>query len=181
MPRILLGICAAAVIGTLVLYVIPSSRVHETAPDASATLRMDTAPKALPTAEFVDARGQTLSLSAVKGRLVILNLWATWCAPCVRELPALGHLAADSRIRVVAVNEGHDDAAKTAAFLKAHGAGNLSAYRDPELSLLEAFGSQGLPLSIVIDAKGREIARAGGPVAWDDPKVVAYFKALAAS
>ncbi len=82
------------------------------------------------------------------------------------------------KVMVVAVNAGHDDAAKTAAFLKAHGAANLAVYRDPDLSLLTAFGSQGLPFSVVIDGQGREIARASGPMKWDDPAAIAYFKGL---
>ena len=114
---------------------------------------------------------------------MILNMWATWCAPCVTELPAVGKLAAaldPGKVMVVAVNTGHDDTAATAAFLKARGAANLAVYRDPSLSLLMAFGSQGLPFSVVIDAKGREIARASGPMKWSDPAAIAYFKALAA-
>ena len=82
------------------------------------------------------------------------------------------------KVMVVAVNASHDDAAKVADFLKAHGAANLAVYRDPDLSLLTAFGSQGLPFSVVIDARGREIARASGPMNWDDPAAIAYFKAL---
>ena len=79
------------------------------------------------------------------------------------------------------MNAGHDDAAQTAAFLKAHGAGNLDAYRDPELSLLQAFGAQGLPFSVILNAKGQEIARASGPMGWDDPKATRYFQELAAA
>jgi thiol-disulfide isomerase/thioredoxin len=167
-----------------VLYVIrPALASPAAIPHALSALTPVAQPKPAPNASFVDGKGQAQALSGFKGRVVILNLWATWCTPCVRELPAVGKLAAalgPGKVAVVAVNAGHDDAAATAAFLKAHGAANLAVYRDPGLSLLTAFGSQGLPFSVVIDAKGREIARASGPMQWDDPAAVAYFKALGA-
>ena len=174
----------AAVFGAAlaVLYVIPSVEASPAIPPALSALKADPAPKPAPAATFLDARGHPQPLSGFKGRVVILNLWATWCAPCVEELPAVAKLAAalgPGKVAVVAVNASHDDAAKVADFLKSHGAGNLAVYRDPDLSVLTAFGSQGLPFSVVIDGKGREIARASGPMKWDDPAAIAYFKALA--
>ena len=187
MPGKIPGILTLAAVGAalVVLYVIrPAQASPVPIPPPLAALMPDGTPKAAPAVSVVDANGKAQPLSALKGHVVILNLWATWCAPCVEELPAVGKLAAalgSGKVVIVAVNAGHDDAAKTAAFLKAHGAANLAVYRDPDLSLLTAFGSQGLPFSVVIDAKGREIARASGPMKWDDPKAIAYFKSLAPS
>jgi len=178
MTQMLAAVFGAALV---VLYVIPSVEASPAIPPALAALKADPAPKPAPAATFLDAQGHPQPLSAFKGRVVILNLWATWCAPCIAELPAVGKLAAalgDGKVAVVAVNASHDDAAKVADFLKSHGAGNLAVYRDPDLSVLTAFGSQGLPFSVVIDANGREIARASGPMKWDDPAAIAYFKAL---
>jgi thiol-disulfide isomerase/thioredoxin len=186
MPRKIPGILTLAAVGAalVVLYVIrPAQASPVPVPPALAALMPTPAPMPAPTVSVVDALGKPEALSAFKGRVVILNLWATWCAPCVEELPAVGKLAAalgPGKVVIVAVNAGHDDAAKTAEFLKAHGAANLAVYRDPDLSLLTAFGSQGLPFSVVIDAKGREIARASGPMKWADPAAVAYFKSLGA-
>jgi len=185
MPRIFFGILAtgAIILGALVLYVIRSSPVHETPPPSLAALQADPAPKILPSVAFTGVDGRAQSLEAFRGRVVILNVWATWCAPCVRELPALGHLAqalGQDNLVVVAVNAGRDSTTETAAFLKSHSAGNLIAYRNPDLSLLQVFGAQGLPFSVLIDTKGREIARASGPLTWDDPAAVAYFRSLAA-
>ena len=184
MPRKTAQILAAAFgLALAVLYVIPSVEASPAIPQALSALKPDHAPKPVPAATFVDAQGHPVNFTAFKGHVVILNLWATWCAPCVRELPDVAKLAAalgPGKVTVVAVNAGHDDAAKTADFLKAHGAANLAVYRDPDLSLLTAFGSQGLPFSVVIDAQGREIARASGPMKWDDPAAIAYFKALGA-
>jgi thiol-disulfide isomerase/thioredoxin len=177
---------APIVLGTAlaVLYVIRPALASPTGPaipPALSALRPDATPKPVPPATFLDAQGKPKTLSAFRGQVVILNTWATWCAPCVAELPAVGKLSAalgSGKVTVVAVNAGRDDAAATAAFLKTHGAANLAVYRDPGLSLLMAFGSQGLPFSVVIDAKGREIARASGPMKWSDPAAIAYFKAL---
>jgi len=141
----------------------------------------DPAPKPLPPASFVGPDGRPQSLAQFKGKVVILNIWATWCAPCVRELPALDRLQLalpKESLTIITVNAGHDTAAQTAAFLKAHQAADLPADRDPDLSLLTGFGSQGLPFSVLIDAEGREIARVSGPVKWDDPAAINYFKSL---
>jgi thiol-disulfide isomerase/thioredoxin len=183
MPRIRILALAAVMIGAAltVLYVIRP--IDASIPPQLSALVPDAAPRALPGAAFTDGFGRKRTLASFKGRFVILNLWATWCAPCVRELPALARLQAAvgrDRLSIVAVDEGRDNAADTAAFLKEHGAANLAAYRDPGLAMLTAFGAQGLPFSVLIDRQGREIARASGPMQWDDPAAVAYFKALAA-
>lgn len=165
-----------------VLYVIRPSYASPP-PHALASLMPDPAPRPAPAATFQDASGKPVALAAFKGHVVILDLWATWCAPCVRELPALARLQAAlgaQKLTIVTINEGRDNAADTMAFLKAHGAANLPPYRDSDLGLLQAFGSQGLPFSVLVDAKGNETARASGPMAWDDPAAIAYFKALAA-
>ena len=180
MPRKILAAAVGAALA--VLYMIRPVEASPAVPKALASLVPDKAPKPVPATTFVDAQGHPVSIAAFKGHVVILNMWATWCAPCVEELPAVGKLAAalgSGKVTVVAVSASHDDAAKTADFLKAHGASSLAVYRDPDLSLLSAFGSQGLPFSVVIDGQGREIARASGPMKWDDPTAVAYFRALA--
>jgi len=175
------GVLAIAILA--VLYVIPRSSVHQSPPQALSGLDMVSQPKVLPPISVVDAGGKKQSLSAYRGRLVVLNLWATWCAPCVHELPSLAALAkalGANGFAVVAVNMGQDSGPATAAFLKAHGAANLPVYRDPNLALLQDFGAEGLPFSVVVDGKGREVASATGPLDWDDPAAVAYFKQLAA-
>ncbi len=181
-PGILALLAAAIIVAALAgLYLLRPS--GESKPAALAALTADPEPKAVPELTVIDQAGNKVSLAKFRGHVVILNMWATWCAPCVRELPALGRLktALDSaRIALVTVNASHDTAAQTEAFLKAHDAADLPVYRDPDLSLLSGFGSEGLPFSVLIDAKGREIARASGPMQWDDPAAIAYFKTLAA-
>ena len=114
-----------------------------------------------------------------RGRVVLLNLWASWCAPCVRELPALASLQKalpDARFAVVAVDVGRDTRGEAGAFLASHGASVLGANVDSDTSMLRAFGAYGLPVSILIDDKGREIARALGPADWSAPNSVRYLK-----
>jgi thiol-disulfide isomerase/thioredoxin len=146
---------------------------------ALAKLKPETA-KPVPPVAFIDANGGTHSLREFRGRYVLLNLWATWCAPCVRELPALAHLQAavgPKRLSVVPVSIGRDSAAETAAFLKQHKA-ELPVYIDTKSAFLHAFGAFGLPLTVLIDPNGREIARASGAVRWDAADAIKYFRGM---
>ncbi|HEX3673687.1 MAG TPA: TlpA disulfide reductase family protein [Rhizomicrobium sp.] len=190
MPRLNVRIAALAaalivIVGAVVLYVIHVRAVHAAQePPSLAALAFDPAPVTMPDVAFADASGAHHPLSAFKGRYVLLNLWATWCAPCVKELPALARLQAalpTAKLTVVTVNVGRGSVADTAAFLKAHGAASLPVYVDSNTALIRAFGAVGLPLSVLIDPQGREVARAAGPADWDDAAAIAYFKALTAS
>ncbi len=131
---------------------------------------------------FTDKDGKDVGLEGFKGRYVVLNLWATWCGPCVNELPALAKLKAalpEDRFAVVAVDLEKNDAGKVSDFLAGHQAGALTVYVDQKLGLMKAFTAYALPLTVIVDPAGHEIARAVGPEAWDDPKAVAYIKGLA--
>jgi thiol-disulfide isomerase/thioredoxin len=138
------------------------------------------APKPVAAVAFTDASGGMRKLSEFRGRYLLLNLWATWCAPCVHELPALSQLQATvgtKALRVVPVNVGRDNAAATAAFLRQHHV-ELPVYLDTNAAFLHAFGAYGLPLTVLIDPQGREIARAMGAVRWDVPESISYFRGL---
>jgi len=166
-----------------VLYVILSAPVHAvpSPPEVLARLKPEITAKSVPAVAFSDGAGRRHLLSEFRGRYVLLNLWATWCNPCVRELPALAGLQAalpGNRLTVLAVNVGRADAAQTAAFLARHRAGRLGIYLDSDIALMRAFGAYGLPFSVLIDSQGREVARAFGPSDWAAPAAIAYFKAL---
>ena len=174
------AVIAAGVIA-LVLYVIPSAPVH--APPVLADLVPAKTPEPVPAVAFTDGVGKRHMLSEFRGRYVLLNLWATWCGPCVKELPALQNLQdampAD-KFAVVPVNVGRSDALDTAKFLTAHGAAKLSVNVDTTIAMMRMMHVYGLPVTVLIDPQGREVARAEGPEAWDDPAAIAYFKSLAA-
>jgi thiol-disulfide isomerase/thioredoxin len=176
-----IAVAIGAAVLLAVLYGITTLSVH--APPASLEpLKLTRPVKPTPSVVFAGADGKLHTLDEFKGRLVLLNLWAPWCAPCVKELPALAALQKAlprDRFAVVAVDVGRDSLAETGGFLAGHGAGALPAYLDSNTSLFRAFGAYGLPLSILIDAKGREIARAEGPADWSSPDSVRYMKQLA--
>jgi thiol-disulfide isomerase/thioredoxin len=183
----MLAVLTAVMLGAIagVLYVIQPRPVHKSAlqppPASLASLVIENGSRAVPAVAFTDVGGQRHTLAAFKGHYVLLNLWATWCAPCVRELPALAHLAQSlpvGRLAVVAVDIGRGSAADAATFLQAHDAATLPVYFDSDIALVRAFGSAGLPLSVILDPQGREIARVLGPAEWGDPKAIAYLRAL---
>ena len=181
-----IGAVLAALALTGVLYGITPKAVHAEAgpPAALAPYAAAKTPLAVPQVAFSDAGGTRQSLAAFKGRYVLLNLWATWCAPCVRELPALAKLKSaipKDRLSVVAVDVGRSTSADARGFLDAHGAKALDAYVDSNIALLHAFSAYGLPLTVLIDPQGREIGRAVGPAQWDAPEAIEYFRSLTAA
>ena len=178
-PRLYaIAIAAGAAVVLLVLYWIAPVSVHAP-PQALSVLKLAEAAKPVPGAVFSGAEGKLHSLTEFKGKMVLLNLWAPWCGPCVKELPALAALKTalkSERFTVVAVDVGRDGQKEAADFLRAHQAQALDAYVDSNASLYRAFGGYGLPVSVLIDAEGNEIARAMGPAEWSDPEAIAWFK-----
>lgn len=119
-----------------------------------------------------DASGKQAPLASFKGKPLLINLWATWCAPCVAELPALDQLAKDraGRLTVLAVSQDLDSAgggtdAKVAAFLNERAPG-LAPWRDGENTLAFHYNAQTLPTTIYYDAAGREVWRYTGAREW---------------
>ena len=122
--------------------------------------------EAAPATAFRDAAGKPLTLTAFRGKPVLVNLWATWCAPCVAELPTLAALAGrdGGRVQVVAISQ-DTDAAKAAPFLAARGLTALTPYRDEQMALSLGYQAN-LPTTILYDAKGREVVRVTGGMDW---------------
>ncbi|MGN6373943.1 MAG: redoxin family protein [Sphingomonas sp.] len=132
---------------------------------------------AAPTVSFTSPTGKTVTLADFRGRPVLLNLWATWCAPCVKEMPTLDALAAQEggTLTVLTVSQDVDGAAKAAPFFKAHGLQHLKPYTDPKLALSSVL-SANLPITILYDATGHEVWREMGGYDWSS----AQAKALVA-
>ncbi len=173
----------AALLAVGVLYGIGYGPVHAK-PAMPAPLSAETEAKAaaVPQTPFIDAAGGKHRIADFKGHYVLVNLWATWCAPCVSELPALAKLQASvPGLKVLAVDVGHDKSDVAAAFLKSHNVAQLGIYVDTDLALLHAFGAYGLPTTVLIDPTGKEIANAEGPGEWASPASIAYFKDLTKS
>ncbi len=183
MPRfrlILLAIAAVVAAGAVfaLVYVKGTGPVH--APDTLSRFALTSKPVSLPGVAFSDAAGKRHTLAEFKGRYVLLNLWATWCAPCVQELPSLLKLkkAMGSSLVVMPVDVGRGDAAEAVQFFKSHGVAELPVYLDSDIALVRALKGYGLPLTVLIDPKGREIGRAAGPADWGAAESVTYFQAI---
>jgi thiol-disulfide isomerase/thioredoxin len=160
----------------------PGERAPGT-PDSLAGVVLSEGNPPAPESVFYDADGAETTLADFQGRFVVLNLWATWCAPCVAELPALARaqemLGQDALILPVDMEK--KEVAEISAFLAEKGAGTLPAYIDFDYGLMQDFEAftVGLPYTIFIDAEGNEVARASGPQHWDDPEAVAYIRQMA--
>lgn len=130
---------------------------------------------------FYDAKEEPQTLNGLVGarsRGVVLNFWATWCLPCVREMPALDALAAKLRDRgvdVIAVSEDRNARDKVPAFFKDKGIENLDLHFDRKGQLSRKLGIDGLPTTLLIDATGQEVGRVKGVLAWDADEIAHYL------
>ena len=123
-------------------------------------------------AAFNDPDGGETNLAEFAGKPVLLNLWATWCAPCVKELPTLDRLAAARKgLTVLAVSQDSGPHASVEAFLASHKIADLGAYQDSKSSLSGALGPDTvLPTTILFDANGKEVWRFVGDFDWTSPE-----------
>ena len=183
--KIVTVLAAVAAIASGFLYGKGLLNVHQGAapkPASLAILQVQNPAKTAPQVAFTDAAGVRHALSALKGRYVLLNMWATWCAPCVAELPALTRLkGAVPGLQVIAVDLGRDTPAVANDFLKSHNAARLGTLVDTDKAMMTAFRVYALPVTVLIDPDGKVIARAEGPAEWATPEAVDYFKALTGS
>lgn len=141
-------------------------------PVAQAVRGIDRSHKGEPTpaAEFKNSDGGDFSLANSKGLPVLVNIWATWCAPCVKELPTLDKFAAthrlDGQFGVIAVSQDSGPQGSVAAFLAKLGIEDLGAFHDPEMKLGTALGVTTMPTTILYDRDGREVWRYVGDLDW---------------
>ena len=122
----------------------------------------------LPDLTFRDAKGHSLHLSAQTGQPLLVNLWATWCAPCVVELPQLDQLAAKraGTLRVITLSQDMGEGADIAAFLAGKHLSHLAPWLDPQSTAAAGYGASTLPTTIYYDAKGHELWRWTGANDW---------------
>lgn len=149
-----------------------------------AAFEVASAPARMPEIGFATADGVRRDLAAFRGRTILLNLWATWCEPCKREMPALDRLQADEggdRFEVVAVNIDTRNPERPQAWLDAAGIRRLARYADHEARIfqdLRAAGlADGMPTTILVDGAGCRLGRLSGPAEWAGPDAVALVRA----
>ena len=182
--KIIISLAVLIALAMGVLYGKGLLSVHQgiQPPASLSALVLEKSPKTAPPVHFADAKGTRHALDAFRGRYVLLNLWATWCGPCVNELPALARLSRLAPgIKVVAINTADRGTVDAAGFLKSHDAGALIAYRDNETVMMKSLGAYGLPMTILIDPSGKIVAKAEGPADWGSMEAIAYFKRITGS
>jgi thiol-disulfide isomerase/thioredoxin len=180
---VLLVLCGAA----LAVLVFRPSRPEPVPPQQTVSttpaqalgqfIALDPRPPA-PALVFTTRAGEPKQLADFREHLVLVNLWATWCAPCVEEMPALDRLQTKlgAALTVLAISEDRRGADLVEPFLTQHGINNLGIYLDPKSAATDAFGVQGLPTSFLIDGDGKIIGKLEGAAKWDEPAMLAVLQ-----
>lgn len=132
-----------------------------------------------PETTWKDGNGKTVSLKDFDGKVVLVNFWATWCAPCVRELPSIDRLAASldgEEFKVVAISIDRGGKPVARKMLRRLKLNNLDLYLDRKNTAVREFGVRQMPTTYVFDRKGREVGRLEGAAEWDEPEAVALVR-----
>jgi len=172
--------CVARCVGRCVLAVLLLI-TPVAATSASEVPAAETAPAM--TAPLVDQTGAGFVMADLAGGPVLVNFWATWCAPCIAELPALGRAATalvDDGVTVLLVSIDRGGAAKAMPFLEKHGVSGVKLGFDPKAKLSRETGVRGLPTTLLLDAGQRRAWRFVGPFEWDEPEMLATIRGLLA-
>jgi thiol-disulfide isomerase/thioredoxin len=136
---------------------------------------------ALPDVAIQDADGADHSLSQWQGQWVVLNFWATWCAPCRHEMPSLDRLqSAMPELAVLPVATGRNSVDGIERFYAEAGVTNLPVLLDPKSQLARNMAVMGLPVTVIVNPEGQEVARLIGDAAWDSPEAKAILAAMMA-
>jgi len=136
-------------------------------------------PLPVPDIRFLDADGKEKTLKDFKGQVVLVNFWATWCAPCIRELPSLDRLQAEmggKDFTVLAVSVDRGGAETAAPFLEKHGWKNLAVNVDRQMALSRALGVRGMPTTFLVSRSGAVMGLFVGPAEWDSEEAKALIR-----
>ena len=151
---------------------------------ADPPLVMDETPKPAPELHFTDGDGKARTIANFKGKVVLLNIWATWCGPCRKEMPTLDRLQAalgGPEFEVVPLSIDRKGMEAINKFYDETGIRHLARYVAPSASeAMDTLGVFGLPATFLIDGRGLILGRKDGPAEWDSPEFVAFFKTIIA-
>lgn len=168
----------AVAAGLTLLAALPARKLHAAGmPDLSRWT--PGAPKPLPDFKWTDAAGTERTAADLRGQGAVINFWATWCIPCVAEMPALDELArqmAGDRVAVLALSSDRGGAAVVERFYKERGIRTLPVLLDPRGDAARAFGSRGIPTTIVVDRAGQERGRLEGAADWSSAASIAKLR-----
>lgn len=138
-------------------------------------------PETISDFSFIDAQGKTHQISDFKGKVILLNFWATWCAPCREEMPSIDQLQAilgSDSFEVVAISHDLQGIERVTKFLNALKIQNLVAYNDKSLKSGRMNGVLGLPATLILDPENKEVARMVGPAEWDSKEAIDFLTAV---
>lgn len=157
---------------------VDKTSVSEAIAGLSGKIDRSQAGSTAPTATFIDREGKSLKLADFRGRPLLVNLWATWCAPCLAEMPALDRLARSQgdKLAVVTVSQDLEGWRAVDGFFKPGRFQALKPYLDQPNALAVSLGAKGLPITVVYGADGKERFRVNGPLEWDSPEVAALIR-----
>jgi thiol-disulfide isomerase/thioredoxin len=180
---VLFVLCLAGLVALLWGPLAPGRGGHLAAAEAPAASGIGeftplAAPLPAPEVAFTTRDGEPVSLAEFKGRTVLVNLWATWCVPCIREMPSLDRLQAKlgSELAILAISQDRGGAKLVEPFLQKLDLKALTTYLDPKGGVGQAFGARGLPTSVLIDREGRMVGRLEGAAEWDSPAMTALLR-----
>lgn len=179
MKKLALIAVAIAVLGFGVRLVLP----EEPAVVAPRNFLMRASPVAVPALEFSDGEGHSRAPADFRGKVVLLNIWATWCLPCRKEMPTLDRLQAalgGNDFEVVALSIDRGGVKRVKKFFNEIGVQHLAVYVDLSRKANYALDVEGLPATLLIDRRGLELGRISGPAEWDAPEMVAFLKSIIA-
>jgi len=147
-------------------------------PPRTGMLDRSRAGSAAPETAFEDPEGAPATLADFRGKPVLLNLWATWCAPCIAEMPTLDRLAAQEkgRLHVLTISQDLDGREKVEAFFVRQGYRDLETWLDPQMALMTGLKADTLPTTILYDANGREVWRIVGMEDWESGRAAALIQ-----
>jgi thiol-disulfide isomerase/thioredoxin len=148
-----------------------------------SALKLADPPAAAPDISFLSEDGAEHRLAEFMGHGMVVNMWATWCAPCVAEMPGLAKLVrilAPDDIAVLPLSSDRGGAAVVRQFYEDHAITGLPVLLDPKAAAVRAAGGRGIPLTLIIDTQGRERARLEGSMDWSTPEAAARVRSLVA-
>ena len=163
----------------ILLYLLSSSASYAIQEPSLKNLFIHKNQKKLENVKFKNTYNETISLNSFRNSLVLINFWATWCAPCREEIPSLDVLQSDSRLnnlKIFPINIGQEDLIKSKSFFKKLNIKNLNIYFDPSISLAKKFKLRGVPTSIIFNKKGEEFARVVGLIDFNDERFVKWLQ-----
>ena len=183
MPVVVVVAAIVAVAGVVAVqgFVNPSPEATRAA--GIANFSPSDAPKPAPDTPFRNAAGERLTLADFKGRVLVVNFWATWCAPCIEEMPSLGRLAEIGKaegIEVLALSADQTDLPDETlrGFLEKNAAGGLAVYRDDGMAVARSLSVRGLPTTVIIDAEGNLRGTVLGTADWASDEALALIRSF---